>query len=292
VKRTAQVALLATLVGLAGALLAGGRPDSVTRDRSLPLLIPYHGVLEKDGRLVEAAGDQAMTFRVSLYNAAEGGDKVWPAEADVWDEHTVEVASGRFAFSIGSNPEVPYVHVADTPLWLQIDVQGPDEDEFVALFARQQLQSAPLAVAANRADTDFSVPGALTVGGPADVGGDLDVASSLDAGGAITAPSLALSGTATVNRLTFNEGSSLYRLTYEEFASTVGFEAGCPVNDFSRCKKLMPTAQGACFLSSVHGDLCCELVRGDYNGTPYWWLTSNTFAAHLRQCKAVCLKWN
>lgn len=284
---------VAAILALTLVAVAGSR-DAPEGTRSVPKLIPYQGVLERNGQLVNALGSDTVSFRVSLYDAPAAGQKVWPAEPSVYDEHTVNVHNGRFAFSIGSNPLVPYLHVANTPLWLEIQVKGPDDPDFVPLGGRQQFQSAPYAVAADRADTDFQVPGNLTVEVDTAVAGDLDVGttgipSELDVKGTAT-----VSETATVGRLTFSiDSSSMNRLVHEEYASVPNvYEAGCPYTEYPNCVKLIPTSQGACFLSSNHGDLTCEIAKGSDGTEVYWWMLSNAFAGHLRQCRVVCLKWN
>jgi hypothetical protein len=73
------------------------------------------------------------------------------------------VYNGRFALQIGADK--PYQHVADMSLFLEIWIKGPQDQDFVKLGGRQQFLSAPYAIAASRADTDFSVPGQLGVTG-------------------------------------------------------------------------------------------------------------------------------
>lgn len=144
---------------------------------TVPKLIPYQGVLEKDGVLVNAIGDDQVAFRVNLYDAPEGGNLLWGPQ-----DLNANVYSGRFALILG-----PYAHTADTPLYLDIQVQGLDDLDFVPLGGRQRLLSSPYAVAADRADTDFAVPGRLDVTGDAWVGGRQDIDTNLGVGGTIEA---------------------------------------------------------------------------------------------------------
>jgi hypothetical protein len=132
-------------------------------DRSVPKQIPYQGVLERDGQLVNAIGGDTVSFRVSLWDSATDGTRVWPEADQVveYEEHSVNVYDGRFAFNIGS--EVPYRHVADTGLYLDIQVMGPDDTDFVPLGGRQRFLSSPFAVAASRSDGDFLVDSNLNV---------------------------------------------------------------------------------------------------------------------------------
>jgi len=158
-----RLALTFALVAVAAPVLAG----------TVPKLIPYQGVLEKDGVLVNAIGDDQVAFRVNLYDAETGGNLLWgPQDLDA------NVYNGRFALVLG-----PYVHVADTPEYLDIQVQGPGDPDFVPLGGRQRLLSAPYAVAADRADTDFEVPGRLDVTGDGWVGGRHDIDAHLGVGG-------------------------------------------------------------------------------------------------------------
>ena len=136
------------ILGFGLGVVAGLR--SPARQDGVPHLIPYHGILEKDGEQEQAIDSDTVDFRVSLWDAPAAGNKVWPA-ADVYDEHSVNVYDGRFAFDIGS--DAPYVQVPDTPLYLDIQVRGSGDADFVQLGGRQQFLSAPYAVAAQRSDT-------------------------------------------------------------------------------------------------------------------------------------------
>jgi len=167
------MAVLILLV-LAGAV-------SLAQESSGPRQLPYQGVLERNGQLINAIGSDTVSFRVSLWDANSGGTRVWP-EADQgteYEEHSVNVYSGRFAFNIGS--EVPYRHVAATDLYLDIQVMGPDDSVFVPLSARQRFRAAPFAVAADRSDTDFSVAGDLQIAGTVTNGLDVTGTTRTDA---------------------------------------------------------------------------------------------------------------
>ena len=178
------------LLTLAMTVLAGRWFPPGSR-ATVPYLIPYQGMLEKNGQLVNAIGSDRVSFRVSLWDAPTDGVRVWP-EADQiseYEEHSVNVYSGRFAFHIGS--EVPYRHVADTDLYLDIQLMGSADPGFVPLGGRQRFVSSPFAVAAERADTDFYVPGRLGVGTDApdrevDIQGAARVSGELTAAGPVT----------------------------------------------------------------------------------------------------------
>ncbi len=131
---------------------------------NVPQLIPYHGILEKDGALVNAIDAQTVSFRASLWDAPVDGSKVWPAGLDVFDEHSVNVVNGRFTFNIGE--DVAYQHVLGTALYLDIQVMGAGDADFVQLGGRQRFLSAPFAIAASRSDGDFDINGAITASGP------------------------------------------------------------------------------------------------------------------------------
>lgn len=147
-------------------------PAALAQESTDPRQLPYHGVLERDGALVNADG---VTFRVAIYDASEEGQVVWGPEDVQADVH-----DGRFSFVIGSDPAAPYTHVEDTPLYLDIQVQMPGDADFTPLQGRQRLLASPMAVAATRSDRDFYVAGALTTGG------DIATAGALSTGGDIT----------------------------------------------------------------------------------------------------------
>ena len=148
-------------------------PDGVARETTIFSTTMssrfFQGTIDSD----------TVDFRVSLWDAPVAGNKVWPAAADFYDEHSVNVYEGRFAFDIGSDQ--PYEHVPDTPLYLDIQVRGPGDADFVQLGGRQRFLSAPYAVAASRSDTGFLV------------GTDLDVTDTT------TTATLAVTGNATVD---------------------------------------------------------------------------------------------
>jgi hypothetical protein len=174
-----NVVRLAVVLSLTGAfalgVLAGtGLPE---QRKSVPSLIPYQGVLEKNGQPVNAIGEEKVDFRVALFDAVQAGNKVWPVGVGVYEEHSVNVFNGRFSFQIGS--QVDYQHVAATPLFLDVQV-SMDSEPWVQLAQRQQFLSAPYAIAAHRSDTDFLVAQDLNVSGhlrvtgsPDDFGADL-----------------------------------------------------------------------------------------------------------------------
>jgi hypothetical protein len=171
--KTAVLITLACLGAFGLGVLAGTQKGE--KAKSIPMLIPYHGVLERNGQLVNAIGTEKVDFRVALFDAEEAGTKVWPAVAGVYEEHSVNVFNGRFSFQIGS--VAVYEHVPATPLYLDVQV-SMDSEPWVPLARRQRFLAAPYAIVAGRSDTDFLVAQDL------DVGGHLRVTGSPDETGA------------------------------------------------------------------------------------------------------------
>lgn len=223
---------LAILVAIIAGLFFGlgvfaGQEDGSAPRGTVPMQIPYQGVLEKNGLLVNAIGEDRVTFRVSLYDAPVAGNKVWPASPDVYDEHLANVYNGRFALAIGSNPAIPYQHIENTPLYLDIQVMGPDDSVFVPLSARQRLLATPFAVAADRSDTDFSVNGDLQVSGA--VAGPLAVNNGLDVTGTTGLDELTVDNNVAVGGdLTVTGGISGPVLMHDSSPDLQGAGVTCP----------------------------------------------------------------
>jgi hypothetical protein len=169
-KKSALGATIACLAAFGLGVLAGPLEESRV-DKGVPLLIPYQGWLEQNGSPVNAIGQERVDFRLALFDdpVLTENHRVWPDETifgdDAWDYHSVNVYSGRFALNIGEDKA--YQHIADTPLYLEVQVRGPGaaaQDPYVPLLGRQRFLASPYSVAADRADTDFLVPGSLTAG--------------------------------------------------------------------------------------------------------------------------------
>jgi hypothetical protein len=156
------LSMLSTMVGLGIGVLAG--PGGPQPPNAVPYLIPYQGILEKNGVLVNALRPDTVFLRVSLHDSEDvaSSARVWPTQAQgfEYEEHEVNVHNGRFALVIGS--VVPYMHIENTPLFLDIQVKMDSDPDFVQLGGRQRFMSAPYAVVASRSDTDFLVSGTLT----------------------------------------------------------------------------------------------------------------------------------
>ncbi len=140
-----------TLIGsiiAAGLLLAGlgvyaGYDDPQGADFT-PMTIPYQGVLERDGGLVNGT----VHFRLSLWNAAAEGTRIWGPE----EHEDVTVQDGRFSLIIGETAALSHSHMENKPVFLQIEPQivGLDAD-YETLAHRQQLHASPYAIRAYRA---------------------------------------------------------------------------------------------------------------------------------------------
>lgn len=101
----------------------------------------YQGRLEKDGKAV-SDGDYSMRF--ALHSAAEEGDVLaGPVE------QSVPVTSGLFTAILDFGEEV---FSSDTPLWLQVEVKGPQEEIFTPLTPRTRVLPAPRAVSSGTVD--------------------------------------------------------------------------------------------------------------------------------------------
>ena len=115
----------------------------------VPLKIPYQGVLERDGELV----DGSASFQVSLFAVEDGDDSaIWGPE----EHRDIDVRDGRFSLTIGGgNPPgsgpLDYSHIEHPSLFLQIRVQTGDDTDYVTLDGRQQILSSPFAIRSYRA---------------------------------------------------------------------------------------------------------------------------------------------
>lgn len=150
---------------------------------AVPRIFPYQGVLELDGRPVNASGDNALHIRFLLFNGVD-------AEAHVYRQDLqIDVYNGRFTATIGpvgtdaAGAQVPIERViaAADDLYLGMvllgDPANPDDD--VALSNRQRLHASPYAMWTTRA-TD------LTVARDTIVGRNLTVTGAANVQGALT----------------------------------------------------------------------------------------------------------
>ncbi len=144
-------AMLAFSLGIYAQNWTGSMPPPPPR---VPLQIPYQGVLERDGELVNA---NQVEFRVSLYNAEQGGTLLWGPEA-----HACNVYSGRFSFVIGNQAglQIDDLNNVESP-FLQVDVKMEGDADWVSLAGRQRFLRSPYAISAVASYSDFTVKGGI-----------------------------------------------------------------------------------------------------------------------------------
>jgi len=126
-----------------GGLLVGAQQAG----SGAPYLLPYQGVLELEGELVDTQGQaQGVTFSVRIEDGA--GVKVWP-DGD-WEVHEgVPVHAGRFALMLGAITTLPEALFDGGPRFahLQVEYAGSGTVD----MGRQELLAAPHALRARRA---------------------------------------------------------------------------------------------------------------------------------------------
>lgn len=111
-----------------------------TSTAEVPRTITYQGRLTNDAG-EPLTGSYDMTF--SIYNQPTGGAALWSS-----GPRTVAVFDGLFTYALGSNVVLPSGLVADTTLWLGVQV-GSDPE----LSPRTKLTSEAFAFAARTADS-------------------------------------------------------------------------------------------------------------------------------------------
>ena len=180
---------LTALVALFAAPTAHADGDATTD--SVPRMLPYQGVLEIDGRPVDANGDRALSVVFELYDGPE-------AEAPTYRQPMqIEVYAGRFTATIGPTGLGPddaplgidaVIRAADD-LYLGLTLLGDPDDpaDDVRLQNRQRIHASPFALWTTAA-TDISVARNAVIAGDAIVGGSLVVA------GDVTLPQGSLDG--------------------------------------------------------------------------------------------------
>ncbi len=109
-----------------------------------PMTIPYQGVLERDGFLVNGTGQ----FRLALWDAQQDGAQLWGPEV----HEAVVITDGRFSFVIGSALPLSLPAIESAAVFLSIEVRLDDIDsDWVTLSGRQRLHSSPYAIRSYRA---------------------------------------------------------------------------------------------------------------------------------------------
>lgn len=145
--KTKKKIVISTTIAV-GLLIAGlgvyaSYDDPVDADFT-PMTIPYQGVLERDGALV----NRAVHFRLSLWNAEADGTQIWGPE----EHQDVVVQDGRFSLVIGEKTALSHSHLENKPVYLQVETKVDDFDsDYVTLTSRQKLHSSPYAIRAYRA---------------------------------------------------------------------------------------------------------------------------------------------
>ena len=145
---------------------------------AVPRILPYQGMLELDGRPLDATGDRALHLELALY---DGPDAPEPAYRQAM---SVEVFQGRFTAPIGPTglgpdgaprPLQDVIAAADD-LYLGMTLLGdPDDpDDDIALQNRQRIHATPYAMWAHTA-TDLTVARDAIVHRHLGVGGDLRI---------------------------------------------------------------------------------------------------------------------
>lgn len=203
----APIALFA-LTAAATAITSPARADGDPTTDDVPRMLPYQGVLERDGVPVEAAGENALHLLFALYDGAG-------AEAPIYTQAlVVEVFTGRFTATIGPvglGPDgqerpIDALFAAADDLYLGMTLLGdPDDPEDdVPLANRQRIYATPYAMWSTSA-TNLSVAGHARVGGDLAVTGAARVDGGLRVAGPVELPAGSL-GLDALDPATVGEG--------------------------------------------------------------------------------------
>jgi len=117
--------------------------------QEIPTRINYQGQLTNENG--DPIDNASVTMSFSLYDAASGGSKQWPASGT--EDHTVNVSEGLFNVILGGIDPLTIASFADS-LFLNIEVD--DGSGLETLSPRQPLVSAPCAPAWLMASTTAS----------------------------------------------------------------------------------------------------------------------------------------
>jgi len=127
--KTVVTAITASVV--TGTLIMGVRGNA--EDKTAPLIVPYHGHMDKDGKAVNGT----VKLHFYLYDQAEGGDPIWD------DILTVQVYNGEFTALLGAGKPITDVLNWAKDVYLGVAVvTGSGE---VALSNRQRFLPVPYA---------------------------------------------------------------------------------------------------------------------------------------------------
>ena len=144
-------------------------------DLSIPDRIPFQGFLIDDTQDPPRPLDGVVDLTVSLYDALQNGNQVWPVPPAGPESHDgVTVRDGVFNIEIGKFEELPIEIFDGTSLWLAVSVAGDD------VAPRTELLTSPFAMrtqeAEHAATADFADEAghALTADGLVGGGSDSD----------------------------------------------------------------------------------------------------------------------
>jgi len=261
-----SLAVSALVVAFGGGLLVAAQGAG----SGAPYLLPYQGVLELEGELVDTQGQaQGVTFSVRIEDGA--GVKVWP-DGD-WEVHEgVPVHAGRFSLMLGAITTLPEALFDGGPRFahLQVEYAGSGTVD----MGRQELLAAPHALRARRAtiaETAEKVgPAALSVKTfperqivDTDRGGGPAVRTDLLIGGDDAAKAICF--------LTKAEGQSAQKDWGDE--SQMTFNSSCEVIKDAEGWKLRTSALKECDGGSNGWSFVCD------------WGETHAY------CNAMCLTW-
>ena len=116
---------------------------------AVPNLIEYQGRLgDASGNPLGGSGGQNFNFKFSIWDAASGGNRLWPATAPT--AVSLNVINGIFNAPLGDTsvgfPALNLSFNSATPYYLQIDIWNATSSAYETLNPRQPIESAGFAV--------------------------------------------------------------------------------------------------------------------------------------------------
>ena len=147
---------------------------------SPPTIISYQGRLADSSGNLLGGGGTTYYFKISFWDSASGGTKVWPAVAPI--SFTSVVRQGLFNINIGDTVNgyphaLDYDFTSNPNVYLQIEVSS-NGSTFETLTPRQAINSSAFAqVASSVYGSGISTMGGLVVNGNTTTT-DLSVAGS------------------------------------------------------------------------------------------------------------------
>ncbi len=180
------------VMGLLGAGMmvtyqAWANNDGSNATEEVPRVIPYQGVLELNG--VPYNGPMDVRFALfgnqTLGNAGSTDAECLTDTHCLWSEeysgnNAQQVYQGRFNSTLGSVNSIESTIYDAGPLFLGIQVRGPQDQNWVALDNRQQITPVPFAFWSTQSTNlnvgnNAQIDGSLTVNTHADVLGNITV---------------------------------------------------------------------------------------------------------------------